>query len=247
MSMIRSRPSGVGGGATDRLRTSPASCRVGRVDIDAADLEPAGDDVVDGGIESPEHVVVDSERSKSIRPVPSALIWAPVASVPGNRSNTGGVEDVGIGVQLGDAASGTRHRRDHDGAARSAAWSSRRCHVLVVGLHAGDRPLPPAWFERGGVADLAAAAGVERGAAEAHPAEAGRRPRRLVLVQVRLLVVEVHGHADEPTDVPPSGRDSFLGGNRVGFREASRPEQDPPRRAAVSFSSSVRRVAGRGV
>ena len=56
-------------------------------------------------------------------------------------------------------------------------------------------------LERPGVAHLAAAARVERRAVEHDPAGRGVDDGRAVLVQIGLLVAEVHGHGLEPSDV----------------------------------------------
>ena len=55
------------------------------------------------------------------------------------------------------------------------------------------------------VAHLAATAGVERRAVEHDPAGRGVDDGRLVLVQVGLLVAEVHGHGPDRTGDPRRG------------------------------------------
>ena len=136
-----------------------------------------------------------------MRPVPSSLIWAPVTSVPGKRLVDQGVEDVGVGVQLGHTRAPLVVDPEHHGPGQLEGVVGE--HVpddAVDVIDAGHVHRAGGVIEPAGVADLPAATRVERRAVE-HDSP-GRRieDRRLVLVEVRELVAQIHGHDDEPTD-----------------------------------------------
>ena len=81
--------------------------------------------------------------------------------------------------------------------------------VVAVGLFdAGDRHFAGRGFEQGGVADLTAAAGVQRRAAEDHRAGTRTHDLGIVFQQVRVFMTQVHSHDLDRTLTfrSPSGR-----------------------------------------
>ena len=234
--MIRSWPSGVGGGATERLRTSPATVvGVAGVDVDAAHLDARPITSLTAASSPRRASLSTSERSKSMRPVPSALIWAPVTSVPGKRSKTSGVEHVGVGVQLGDPRAVVGVDPHEDVAGQRDLLVEHVPDDVVDGLDAGDRDQAAGVLDRADVADLAATAGMERRAVEGDPS--GRRvdDRRAVLVQVRLLVTQVDGHGPNLSMVTPTAARSRPGTAPCGA--AARP--GPARSEASPTTTTV--------
>ena len=70
------------------LRTSPRCRRVAGVDIDGGTSTPRAMTSLTGSASARTRSLSTSGRSKSMRPVPSPLIWAPVTSAPANSANT---------------------------------------------------------------------------------------------------------------------------------------------------------------
>ena len=133
-----------------------------------------------------------SDRSKSIRPVPSALIWAPVTSVPGKRSNTNALR-MCESVCSERRATAPVGVDPHDHVAGQLDLVAEHVPPAVaVDLHAGDLDHAAGVLEPAGVAHLPATAGMERRAVELHPARRGVDDTRRVLVEVGLLVTQVH-------------------------------------------------------
>ena len=141
MSMIRSCPSGVGGGATDRLRTSPATVAgVAGVDVHAAHVDAAADHVVDAGVEAAQHVVVDLRQVEVHPPGAVGVDLGAGDERAGEAVVDEGVEDVRVGVQLGDARAVVGVDA-HDDRRRlgSTAVVEQVPHDVVDGLDADDR------------------------------------------------------------------------------------------------------------
>ena len=104
MSISRSLPSGVGGGATDMLRTRPSvRCGLGGVDVDRGHGEAAGDHVVHRVGEARDAVVVDLGQ---VEVHPAGAVAVDLGARDERAGELGEherVEHVAGGVQRGDA------------------------------------------------------------------------------------------------------------------------------------------------
>ena len=129
-----------------------------------------------------------------MRPVPSALICAPVTSVPGQRSNT-----MALSTWESVCSWATRERcvgidPHHDLAIKRDLLVEEVPDDVVDGLDAGHRDEAAGVLDRPDVADLATAAGVERRPVEHDPSGGRADDHGTVFVEIRLLVTQVDGH-----------------------------------------------------
>ena len=200
--MIRSIPSGVGGGATDRLRTRPATVAASPASTYTARTSGAlPDHVVDRRIEGTQRVVVDLRQVEVHAPGAVGVDLGAGDERAGPALVDDRVEHVRVGVQLGDTRPvlGVDVHDDVTGELDRGVVEDVP-HGIADDLDAGDGDHAAGMLERPGVAHLPTAARVERRAVEHDPAGRGVDDGRAVLVQIGLLVAQVDGHGLEPSD-----------------------------------------------
>lgn len=175
MSITRRRPSGVGGGATARLRTSPAIV----VDLGQVEVHPAGAVPVDlGAGHERAGELLEHERVEHVA----------------RRVQRGDAQPV-IGVDPHpDRAVGGRRR-----------IVEQMPPELAVDLDAGDTRRPGSPFDRADVADLPAPARVERRAGQGDRAGPHGDHLGVVVDEVRFGVTQVDGHRRHCTAGPGVG------------------------------------------
>ena len=195
MSTIRSRPSGVGGGATDMLRTSPGrGLGVTGVDVQRANRQPPPDHVVDGRLERAHPFVVDLRQVE--------VHAARAVAVDLGARDEGArelleherVQHVAHGVQRCNPVAVITVDANLDGAVRLDVAIEHMPPDVTVGLDAGDGGVATRPADVAPIADLPAPSGMEGRASQDDRSGPGRDDLGVVHEQFRLLVTEVDRH-----------------------------------------------------
>ena len=159
----------------------------------------AADDVVDAGVEAAQHLVVDLGEVEVHPPGAVGVDLRAGDERAGEAVVDEGVEDVRVGVQLSDPRPVLGVDAHDDRVPHLGIGVEQVPDDVVDRLDGDDRYSAAGVVEPADVADLTAAAGVQRRAVEHDAPRCGVDDHGVVLVEVGMLVTEVHGHGSHGT------------------------------------------------